>query len=331
MNAPAHVLTAGLDVRMQHTISAWFNTFNFLPPLSLVKMRIDHLNGADATLEGLLKAMIASSFNTFILIVHGYSDGVGLYLKLSNDQRTPNNKPHTTFDDLQRLIQEDEKGSRPTRDDLAHMNVRGGDATRIVDLRRQLLQKSVDTIEFRSCNLGRNPASLDTFRRFFGARLAGAPDIFTLFGLLDTFVGAQMMKDHAKFHTGKGHWVTDNFPFAARAPDLVVCYALNDEEKPEFGGHIAATDAAVLDAWIKTFVKSDSSFSGTPMPVHGLWAGDIEVVDPGGRHRMAPEAIVVQKEQLDSPLGGFGPSDLSGSRFVPALSDNYAKHIIYSQ
>src|SRR5215831_12499505 len=128
MNSPAHVLTAGLDVRMQQRISAWFKTYNFLPPLSLYEARIDHLNWPHATLEGLMKAMIVSTLRNFILIIHGYSDGVGLYLKLSNDQNSPH-KPHTTYDDLQRLIREDVKGSRPSSDDLAHMNVRGSDAT----------------------------------------------------------------------------------------------------------------------------------------------------------------------------------------------------------
>jgi hypothetical protein len=211
------------------------------------------------------------------------------------------------------------------------MNVRSGDAIRIVELRRRLLEKRIDCVEFRSCNLGRNPIALDTFRRFFGARLAGAPDIFTLFGLVDTYIGAQMMKDHAKYHSGPGHWVTDNFPLAAKAPDLVVCYALNALSKPEFGGHIVAANAGVLDAWIKKFVKSDGSFGSSPMPVHGLWVGDIEFEDSGKHHRVVPEAIVLQKEELTSPLGGFGPSDLTGSRFVPALSANYAKHIIYSR
>jgi hypothetical protein len=107
MSSPAHVLTAGLDGKMQHRISAWFNTYNFLPPRPLVKAKIDHLNGeidhlngAHATLEGLLNAMIASTFKTFILIIHGYSDGVGLLLKLSNDQNSPSHtRPMTTCSD----------------------------------------------------------------------------------------------------------------------------------------------------------------------------------------------------------------------------------------
>lgn len=124
--------------------------------------------------------------------------------------------------------------------------------------------------------------------------------------------------------------MTDNFPLAASAPGLVMCYALNVESKPEYGGHIVAANAGVLDTWIKKFVKSDGSFRGSPMAMHGLWAGDI-VVGSGKDQRLVPEAIIAQKEQLTSPLGGFGPADLMGSRFVPTLSDNYAKHIIYSQ
>jgi hypothetical protein len=328
MSSPAHVLTAGLDATMQQRISTWFNTFNFLPPLPLVKAKIDHLSGAQATLEGVMQAMIASNFDTFILIIHGYSDGVGLVLKLANDQYS--RRPHTTYDDLQRLMDDDAKHAGASREDLRHMNVAGRDVPRLIDLRRQLVQKKIDTIEFRSCNLGRNPIALDVFRRFFGARVAGAPDIFTLFGLVDTFTTTQMLKDHARFHRGDGRWVTYNFPFAARAPDLVVCFALNGESKPEFGGHIAAADPRVLDAWIKKFVKSDGVFRGSPMPVHGLWAGDIEVVDSPKHSHLVPEAVIVQKEELDSPLGGFGPSDLSGARLVPTTSDNYAKHIIYA-
>ena len=60
---------------------------------------------------------------------------------------------------------------------------------KMLDLMHQVRNKKIDTIEFRSCNLGKNVLSLQRFREFFGARLAGAPDLHTVFGRPDTRVG----------------------------------------------------------------------------------------------------------------------------------------------
>jgi len=199
-------------------------------------------------------------------------------------------------------------------------------------LRHKVLEKRIDCIEFRSCNLGRNKLSLDRFRQFFGARRAGAPDLHTVFGHVPILLGAELMKHHTRYHTGSGHWETYNFPSALGPPTLVACFALNNLAKPEFGGHIATESASVLSDWIQRYVKKSGSYSSGNMAMHALWAAD-RIVAPktkGEKERRVAAAIIMEPEDAGVPLGGFGPAD-DIRRLVLPLSENYAKHIVYSK
>src|SRR5260370_41110864 len=105
---------------------------------------------------------------------------------------------------------------------------------KMLDLMHQVRNKKIDCIEFRSCNLGRNILSLQRFREFFGARIAGAPDLHTVFGRTDTRVGQNFLDIHTRTHriTKKAlSWETYKFPSALANPRLVCCLSLNQDMK----------------------------------------------------------------------------------------------------
>ncbi len=326
MAAAAHVIAVGLEDHLNKAIRAWFSQFNHLPPIPLVSTKVDIVPPGEASFAGLVSLMAASSARNFVLIIHGHSDGSGLYLKLTKNQA----QPHTTFLDLARLVRLQEEGGTLDRNDRRTMGTTQREALDLIARRKVLLAKKIDCIEFRACNLGRNKVSLDGFRRFFGARRAGAPDIHSFFGIVPAVADAKLLKDHAKGHVGRGHWETYKFPSAYKSPELVACFALNDLQKPEYGGHIAAENQGVLNSWIRKHIMgSGGSRAGRDMAMHGLWVSDIPVREKGKPLRYVPAAVDIDREQAGSPLGGWGGPDVR--RFIPPLSELYAKHIVYAQ
>jgi hypothetical protein len=326
MSAAAHVIAVGLEDHLNEAIRAWFSQFNHLPPLPLVSTKVDVIAPGDATFAGLISMMAASPAKNFILIVHGHADGSGLYLKLTPNQA----KPHTTFMDLSRLIRLAEQGGTLDQRDRRAMGATQAEALDLLAQRKNLLAKKIDCIEFRACNLGRNRVSLDGFRRFLGARRAGAPDVHSFFGIVPAVTNPDLLRRHAREHTGLGHWETYKFPSAFKTPELVACFALNDLQKPEYGGHIVAGEPGVLNAWIRRHIMaSGGSPAGRRMAMHGLWVSDIPIHEKGQPVRYVPAAVDIDSEQAASPLGGWGGPDVR--RFIPPLSELYAKHIVYAQ
>ena len=311
---------------MNQNIRAWFEQFKFLPPLGLIPARVETI-ARHASFAHLLKSIVASPHNNFVIIIHGHEDGSGLWLKLAEHQ----GKPHTSHFDLQRLMDLDSGGPPMSHSDHAIMGIGSKEVNEILELRQKVLEKRIQCIEFRSCNLGRNKLSLRRFRQFFGARRAGAPDLHTVFGLVPVLLGPHAIKDHTHFHRGKGHWQTYRFPTRMSNPNLVACFALNNLSKPESGGHIAATDAVVFDTWIQKYIKPGATHRRGDMAMHALWVADrmVAPTDKHGKQRLVPAAIILEPEDSKDPLGGFGPED-DINRLVLPLSENYAKHIIYS-
>jgi hypothetical protein len=346
MAASAHVIMMGLENDINRNIKAWFKQFNFLPPIPLTAGQVDTVLLHDASFEHLLELMLKSTFTSFILIIHGEPDGSGLFLPLFRNS----SKKETFYYDLQKLMDVDANVSamseadfgvmgfapldRHTRASLKQHNrkdPREEPVEKMLDLMHQVRSKNIDSIEFRSCNLGKNILSLQRFREFFGARLAGAPDLHTVFGRTDTRVGDKFLKIHMKNHpiTQKSpYWETYNFPWAHNSqgvvgerptlPRLVCCFGLNDEMKPESKGHIVADTAATFDAWIKQYVMPTGSTSGNEMAMHCLWVANIK-----GTNR--PVAIIAG--DTNSALS-WGKDDMGTLRFVPPLSDDYKRHIV---
>jgi len=323
MAVPAHVITLGIEADMNKNIRAWFKQFNFLPPIPLAAGHVDTVS-TGVSFEHLLELLIKSPWKNFILIIHGHEDGSGLHIPLAPHQA----KPHTEHWDLQELMDIDAGLSKMSPADITRMGISKPHIAKLLQLMHQVREKRIDCIEFRSCNLGKNIMSLNRFRQFLGARLAGAPDLHTLFGLPGTLVGPEFLATHARHHSG-ANWETYKFPHAFGAPQLVCCFKLNDLQKPESGGHIIADTAATFDAWVKQYVMATGSRSGNEMAMHGLWIADIRVKPA---HRGDPDhRPVFLTVETNDPLGTWGNDTLPVRRLIPPLSDDYGKHIVYSR
>jgi len=326
MAAPAHVIAVGLGPVLDSLIRAWFRQFNFLPPIPLTAAQVDMIPAADASFVRLFEMIAASPHSNFILIIHGADDGSGLWLKLVPGQ----GKLGTSHFDVQRLLDLSAGGPELSPRDQQIMGITAAQSLRIREALLKLQFKTIDTIEFRSCNLGRNLLGLDRFRRFFGARRAGAPNLHTLFGLNPVLFGPYAMQHHQERHPGK-NWETYNFPNAFKTPELVCCFQLNALQKPEAGGHIAAESPATLNAWIRHYLMPTGAYRSGEMAVHGLWIADkiFPPAHPGESSRKLPVLIEIDDDQKNSPLGGWGGP--SPRRFIPPLSSAYARHIVYAQ
>jgi len=324
MAAPAHVITLGIEPDINKNIRAWFKQFNFLPPIPLTAGQVDTV-AFDVSFEHLLELLIKSPFKNFILVIHGHVDGSGLYIPLA----PASSKKNTEHWDLQKLMDVDAGLSKMSPADTARMGISHHHLEKILGLMRQVRKRGIDCIEFRSCNLGKNIMSLNRFRQFLGARLAGAPDLHTLFGLPGTLVGQEFLNTHMRHHPG-GNWETYKFPHAFGEPHLVCCFQLTAVElKPEGRGHIIADTAATFDAWVKQYVMPTGSRSGNEMAMHGLWIADIKV-KPDRKGEPGHRPVLVTADTRD-PLGTWGNDALPVRRLIPPLSDDYKKHIIYSR
>ncbi len=306
--AQAHVIALGLKEYLNNGIRSWFRHFNSLPPIPLTAGKVDIVTG-QPTFEHLLELIIASPYLNFILIAHGHEDGSGLYLHMTRNSGSVRAEYHY----LRRLLQFD-AGDKFTAVDQQRLGMNAGDVARLRGLMQKVQAKRVHCIEFRACNLGRSAASLDVFRRFFGARRLGAPDLHSFFGLGPVVTGQKMLDTHAQGHRG-GTWETYKFPFAMRdSADLVCCFGLDEHNKPA-AGHVAADTEATLDGWIKQYLMEKAARPpGDHMPIHGLWNV--------GRQ------IILDPEDISQPLGGWGGP--IPKRLILPTSVNYSKHIIYS-
>jgi hypothetical protein len=307
----AHVITLGLGASLNQDVQMWFRQFNYLPPLPLTAVRVDTHEGVQ-TFEHLVSLVAASPHQRFILMAHGHEDGSGLYLKLARGSAAA-----TEHKFVGRLIELAE-GQTFNDYDKKHLGLDKAGLQRMLDLMKKVRDKKIDCIEFRACNLGRDTLALDRFRRFFGARLLGAPDLHTFFGHGAAITDPKMLDTHQKGHVG-GEWETYEFPRWLRPrdvkPDLVCCFRLNAKHKPD-GGHIAADSPARLDAWVKKYVMP----GGKPpakgdMALHGIWN--------------TTRQIILEPEDINEPLGGWGGP--THKRLILPATENYRKHIIYAR
>jgi hypothetical protein len=319
MAVPAHVIALGLQPFLNAAVRSWFKHFNFLPPIPMSAVQVD-AERSPKSLEHLLTLMAASSHKNFILIVHGYSDGSGLTLHLSHTHPSKTNARVDHFH-LQRLMDL----ANPLNNLPAAEEKKLGLSERAIDrlneLAAKVRAKKIECIEFRACNLGKNPNSLERFRQFFGARVAGAPDLHSFFGggpvQFKTGDGRRFngQDDPRRHDHGRArNWETYKFPYWMGDPNLVCCFEIGKENKPT-GGHVVADDAQVLDAWVKKYLMANGQHTSGDMPIHGLW--------------VTGKQIYLEKEDTDNPLGSWGGP--TPRRPIFPLSENYRKHVIYAR
>jgi hypothetical protein len=266
----------GLRPDLAAAVSAYFTKFRVLPPKALMVGSTVTPHGP-ASFETLLDAIKSATTPSFVVVVHGYEDGSGLYLPLANRGGSPHGAT-TKHDKLQRLMTI--AGRTPpaaTDADRTALQLRDVEIDRLIVLMRAVRAKNIQAIEFRGCNLGRNPNSVARFRAFFGAASFGAPNLHSFFGLDPVGTGANLMATHTSSHQGTTY--TYDQTFAGKTCHC--CIGVNDHHKPQ-NGHVVAEDSATLDAWIQANFDTRATLgSARRLPIHGLWQfPEINLDDP---------------------------------------------------
>jgi hypothetical protein len=298
--------TIGLSVDLTSAAREYFSRFSTLPPRGLAITSTTVPQGP-VSFETLVGAIAASTETAFAIVVHGHEDGSGLFLPLANRGRNPVGA-RTTHDQLTRL---DTIASRTPRTidprECEALQLRDAEIDRLVALMQRVRAKDIQTIEFRGCNLGRNRQSVAAFRRFFGARSFGAPNLHSFFGLNPVGTGADVTRNHTASHQGTTHTYERTFDGGKRC---LCCTGVDGHAKPQ-NGHIVADDDATLDRWIQeNFQAGASRGRARRLPVHGLWRlPDIDPNDP---------------LQMPNPRPIF-PLAVDGQN-----QNEYAQHVVYS-
>src|SRR5690349_11527830 len=152
----AIALTLGIEAGLSGAVSAYFTKFKVLPPKSLMVSQTQTLTGA-ASFETLLNGMIAEKTTTdFVIVVHGHETGNGLFLKLVTRSGAPAGF-ETTFEMLKILMDVSaRKDQKATTDEKTKLQITDDEIARMIGLMKSVRGKSLGTVEFRGCNLGRN-------------------------------------------------------------------------------------------------------------------------------------------------------------------------------
>ena len=313
MPAQAHVIAIGLSRALNADIRSWFRRFPSLPPIPLVADVITTMR-SPASLEQLMTIMVESAHTNFIVIVHGYEDGSGLTLKLSHSRPSETGARADHYH-LQRLMDL----ANPLNDlpisEEKKLGLSETTVEKLNALAQRVRAKKIDCIEFRACNLGRNTNSLERFRKFFGARRAGAPDLHSFFGEGPVVVSASGKQVPGEHNHGKDiSWETYKFPMALASPNLVCCWKVNKDNKP-VDGHMVADSTASVHSWVRKHLMQHGVFDGgKTLPMHGLWVT--------GRQ------LYLEADDVNQPLGSWGGNSPVRRPIFP-LSETYKKHIIY--
>jgi hypothetical protein len=279
----ATALTLGIEPRISTAVTNYFRRFRVLPPRGLTVSKTKVLAGAQS-FETLLRAIIAEKSETdFVIVVHGHETGDGLFLKLATrggaaGEQTTHEMLHLLMDIEARKPPPPKPGTpapKPgtpaplviTPQDRTKTKLTDAEIKRLIDLRKQVLAKKLNRIEFRGCNLGRKLTSVDRFRTFLGAQTFGAPKLHSFFGTFQMRASPGIMSAHTSSHTG----TTFTYPMTFAGNTAACCFGTNTQRKPE-NGHLVAPDAITLDAWIKAnFDLTASAGTDTTLPIHGLW------------------------------------------------------------
>src|SRR4029434_4692308 len=142
----AHVIALGLGAGLNKSVQAWFQQFNYLPPLPLTSVRVDTID-KDPTLEHLLALVAASPHQRLILMAHGHEDGSGLFLKMTAG--SPMQAEHRFIGRLIELAE----GQAFNDYDKKHLGLDKAGLGRILALMKKVRDKKIDCIKFRAVNL----------------------------------------------------------------------------------------------------------------------------------------------------------------------------------
>ena len=136
--------------------------------------------------------------------------------------------------------------------------------TKLMNLRRKVVEMNLTWVEWRSCDLGKRPEVLDRFRIFFGATRMGAPMQEGIFGHSPVVI-TPLDRIPQKYTAYTAYSYPDKWN-----PTVIIFMKLNDSRDPT-DGVIFAVSSAEVDKWIKTHINPKGTVKGNTVRVHGLW------------------------------------------------------------
>jgi len=221
--------------------------------------KVDILEGNTLNFMDLLDWMIKARQKELVLVIHGFPSGTGLDVPLNPE------KANCTGSNLQLLMDLEDSGKPPTDRQLAQLGGKQKSVDQLIKRMRQVRAIGITKIESRSCDLGRQPAVLKQFAKFFGAASMGAPTMENIFGISPVSIQA-LDKIPSKFDHD---WTRFSFPDEEH-PKVINFLMLNvDTGWPDAGTMFAASKAD-LEAFIHKHINPDGKASDS-VAIHALW------------------------------------------------------------
>ena len=258
---------SGLNPTLTRAVTQAFTQFPTLPPRNIHIDVIQPLPNP-ASLETLMTQMLNAQERDFLLVLHGYRTGTGLYLPLANRNRQAVGA-HVTLSALKRLIEIVNRGGVSTRYDRAALKLEDLEIGRLLALVQGLSARRPSMIEFRNCNLGQSIEMMSCLRLLLSPMWLSAPKYFSFFGHPAIGASALQLRDHARRHRGN----TLSFPYRLENPagECILCLQLDAASKP-IGGHIVADSNGTLNRWIARYLgQRVQNGPAQHLPVYGLW------------------------------------------------------------
>jgi monoamine oxidase len=135
-----------------------------------------------------------------------------------------------------------------------------GRVNRLIEKMLRLRARGIREIQFRACNIGKDPSSLSEFRRFFGADHLCAPDVRSGMGLSPAPTINRRAVDLLGRDPRTQLFTMPGGRFAIR----IIISGLS------FSVHCAADTRAAVGEWVAGHVMADSTYRGGPLPIHFL-------------------------------------------------------------
>lgn len=239
---------------------------NFAPeepisPSGVMKLKTFH-KIKDMTAYRLLKTIAnkAKKNSEVLIVTHGTDRGLVLPLTNSNTVLLERESIRVFLDK-----------SQSRADKLAKLQVNEKQLKLLEEAVKKVKKLALQRVEFRACNVGQNVKTLEALRDFFGARIAGGPD------LQDAYVALP------KPYTGKTDpWWSNNSKANVETMSKGgrVGYILLDVKPTSFRFQWAADTTEAQKEWVRKHFPRGKSVA-RPVAIHGMLDGTTKLIFPG--------------------------------------------------
>jgi len=228
-----------------------------LPPKSMSVSPTQVVDSGDLTFAGLLRAVIKTKASELALVAHGYYDGSGILLPINKGLGPTKG---TKLGILNQLAASKRK---PTEKEEGEFESNDSEIDELLDLMMQVRAMKLKVVEWRSCDLGKSPATLKQFREFFGADKMGAPRLENNFGVAGVNIRPfDQIPNRYDFGFTKYYYPDKK--------NTKVMYYLKLENGLPVEGGLFAENNADMEKWIQTKVNPKAKVP-KDLPMHHLW------------------------------------------------------------